>query len=85
MRRAVTVGPPEIPGNVFGPVISRDAHHPPDLSMANRDVIIINNRIETVSQVYKDNSAILSTYVAGTLQAIMTLLYYISRLNNSRN
>jgi hypothetical protein len=64
----------EVKGNVFvdlagGAIlaggISRDAHHPPDLSMANRDVIIINNRIETVSQVYKDNSAILSTYVAG--------------------
>jgi hypothetical protein len=66
----------EVRGNVFvdlagGAIlaggISRDAHHPPDLSMANRDVIIINNRIETVSQVYKDNSAILSTYVAGAL------------------
>jgi len=66
----------EVRGNVFvdlagGAIlaggISRDAHHPPDLSMANRDVIIINNRIETVSQVYEDNSAILSTYVAGAL------------------
>ena len=36
-------------------------------AMANRDVIIINNRIETVSQVYMDNSAILSTYVEGAL------------------
>ena len=35
--------------------------------MANRDVLIINNRIETVSQVYMDNSAILCTYVTGAL------------------
>ena len=35
--------------------------------MANRDLLVINNRIKTVSQVYMDNSAILSTYVAGAL------------------
>jgi hypothetical protein len=33
--------------------------------MANRSVVIANNRIQAVSQVYKDNSAILSTYVEG--------------------
>jgi hypothetical protein len=54
-------------GAILAGGISRDAHHPPDTAMANRDVLIINNRIKTVSQVYMDNSAILSTYVAGAL------------------
>lgn len=47
--------------------VSRDAHHPSDPRMANRDILISNNRIKTVSQVYMDNSAILSTYVDGAL------------------
>jgi hypothetical protein len=54
-------------GAILAGGISRDAHHPSDPAMANRDVVIINNRIETVSQVYRDNSAILCTYVAGAL------------------
>jgi hypothetical protein len=54
-------------GAILAGGISRDAHHPRDVRMANRDVIIVNNRIETVSQVYLDNSAILSTYVDSAL------------------
>ena len=54
-------------GAILAGGISRDAHHPRDPAMANRDVVITNNRIERVSQVYMDNSAILSTYVAGAL------------------
>jgi hypothetical protein len=54
-------------GAILAGGISRDAHHPSEPSMANRDVVIIDNRIQTVSQVYLDNSAILSTYVAGAL------------------
>jgi len=50
-------------GAILSGGISRDAHHPSNPAMANRNVIISNNRIKTVSQVYKDNSAILSTYV----------------------
>lgn len=47
--------------------VNRDAHHPSDARMANRDIVIRNNRIKTVSQVYMDNSAILCTYVEGAL------------------
>ena len=54
-------------GAILAGGISRDAHHPSEPAMANRDVVIINNRISTVSQVYMDNSAILCTYVTGAL------------------
>jgi hypothetical protein len=54
-------------GAILAGGINRDAHHPHEPAMANRDVVIINNRIQTVSQVYMDNSAILCTYVAGAL------------------
>src|SRR6185369_3241150 len=54
-------------GAVLAGGISRDAHHPSDPRMANRDVLIANNRICAVSQTYMDNSAILSTYVDGAL------------------
>ena len=54
-------------GAILAGGISRDAHHPADPRMANRDVTIMNNRIETVSQVYHDNSTILSTYVDSVL------------------
>lgn len=33
--------------------------------MANRALVVSNNRIESVSRVYEDNSAVLSTYVDG--------------------
>ncbi len=49
-------------GAIFAGGIQRDAHHPSDPYMANRDVLIQNNRIQKVSQDYQDNSAILSTY-----------------------
>ena len=54
-------------GAILAGGISRDAHHPSRTEMTNRDLLVINNRIKTVSQVYMDNSAILSTYVAGAL------------------
>ena len=54
-------------GAILAGGISRDAHHPPDPRMANRNIVIVNNRIKTVGQVYLDNSAILSTYVDGAL------------------
>lgn len=54
-------------GAILAGGISRDAHHPSDPRMANRDLLISNNRIENVSQVYMDNSAILSTYVDSPL------------------
>ena len=54
-------------GAILAGGISRDAHHPSDPRMANRDILISNNRIRTVSQVYRDNSAILSTYVDSAL------------------
>jgi len=54
-------------GAILAGGISRDAHHPSRPEMTNRDLLVINNRIKTVSQVYMDNSAILSTYVAGAL------------------
>jgi hypothetical protein len=54
-------------GAILAGGISRDAHHPSEPAMANRDLTIINNRIETVSQVYMDNGAILTTYFAGAL------------------
>ena len=54
-------------GAILAGGISRDAHHPSDPRMANRDILISNNRIKTVSQVYMDNSAILSTYVDSAL------------------
>jgi hypothetical protein len=54
-------------GAIMAGGISRDAHHPSDPRMANRSIVIANNRICTVSQIYMDNSAILSTYVDGML------------------
>jgi hypothetical protein len=54
-------------GAILAGGISRDAHHPSRPEMTNRDLLVINNRIKAVSQVYRDNSAILSTYVAGAM------------------
>lgn len=54
-------------GAILAGGISRDAHHPSNPRMANRNIVIANNRIKTVSQVYMDNSAILSTYVDSAL------------------
>jgi hypothetical protein len=54
-------------GAILAGGISPDAHHPSDVAMANRNIVIRNNRIQSVSQVYLDNSAILSTYVDSAL------------------
>ncbi|GAA1447910.1 right-handed parallel beta-helix repeat-containing protein [Leifsonia poae] len=40
-----------------------DAHHPSDVRMTNKDILIQDNTIDHVSVDYKDNSGILSTYV----------------------
>jgi hypothetical protein len=47
--------------------VRADAHHPRDPRMINRQLLISNNRIRSVSKDYQDNSAILSTYIAGAL------------------
>jgi hypothetical protein len=52
-------------GAIVAGGISREAHHPGDPRAANRSIVIANNRIQSVSQVYQDNSAVLSTYVDG--------------------
>lgn len=44
-----------------------DAHHPSSGNLTNRQLVIDNNLIQNVSQDYKDNSAILSTYVWNTV------------------
>ena len=45
--------------------IRADAHHPGDPALVNRDLVIEDNDVATVSQDYKDNAAILTTYVSG--------------------
>jgi hypothetical protein len=45
--------------------IRADAHHPGDPALINRDLVIEDNVIATVSQDYKDNAAILTTYISG--------------------
>jgi hypothetical protein len=47
--------------------VKRDAHHPEDPRQLNTQLFVINNRIESVSKDYRDNSAILSTYVEGAM------------------
>lgn len=54
-------------GAVLAGGVQRDAHHPRDLRQTNRQLIIRDNRIRSVSEDYLDNSAILSTYVAGAI------------------
>jgi len=44
-----------------------DAHHPSRPELAVRDIVIRNNRIETVSQDYREQAAILVTYATATL------------------
>lgn len=62
----------DVTGNVFTEVgghallvggIRANAHHPSDPRMTNQDIRIDNNTISHVAVEYKDNSAILSTYV----------------------
>ncbi|WP_347304626.1 right-handed parallel beta-helix repeat-containing protein (plasmid) [Croceibacterium sp. TMG7-5b_MA50] len=45
--------------------VREDAHHPADPALVNRDLVIEDNTIATVSQDYKDNAAILTTYISG--------------------
>jgi hypothetical protein len=45
--------------------VREDAHHPQDAALVNRDLVIEDNTIATVSQDYKDNAAILTTYITG--------------------
>lgn len=45
--------------------VREDAHHPQDAALVNRDLTIEDNTIATVSQDYKDNAAILTTYISG--------------------
>ncbi|MEJ5867199.1 hypothetical protein WDV85_05505 [Pseudokineococcus sp. 5B2Z-1] len=42
-----------------------DAHHPSDVRMTNRDVVLRDNTVRRVATEYRDNSGILSTYVTG--------------------
>jgi hypothetical protein len=52
-------------GAILAGGVQRDAHHPHDPRQINRSLIVSNNRIRSVSKDYRDNSAILSTYVLG--------------------
>ena len=54
-------------GAVLAGGVRRDAHHPRDPRMTNRQLLVSNNRIYSVSKDYLDNSAILETYVEGAL------------------
>lgn len=54
-------------GAILSGGVRRDAHHPKDPKQTNRLLIVRDNLIEGVSKDYLDNSAILSTYVAGAV------------------
>jgi hypothetical protein len=54
-------------GAILAGGVRRDAHHPRDPRQTNRQLIVSNNRIRSVSKDYRDNSAILCTYVAGAV------------------
>ncbi len=54
-------------GAILAGGVQRDAHHPRDPREINRQLIIRNNRIRSVSKDFVDNSAILSTYVEGAV------------------
>ena len=45
--------------------VRAEAHHPGDPRQTNRQLVIRNNKIQFVSEDYRDNTAILSTYVLG--------------------
>lgn len=47
--------------------VRRDAHHPQEPRQLNTQLFVINNRIESVSKDYRDNSAVLATYVEGAM------------------
>ncbi|WNO52373.1 right-handed parallel beta-helix repeat-containing protein [Stakelama saccharophila] len=52
-------------GAIIAGGVRREAHHPSDPRLVNRDIRIANNRVKSVSREFKDNSAILTTYVDG--------------------
>jgi hypothetical protein len=52
-------------GAIIAGGVRRDAHHPSDPRMTNRNLVIDNNFISSVSLDYKDNAGILSTYFDG--------------------
>lgn len=52
-------------GAIMAGGVRTDAHHPSTPDLVNRDLLIEDNTIVTVSQDYKDNAAILTTYVDG--------------------
>jgi hypothetical protein len=54
-------------GAILAGGVQRSAHHPADPRQINRQLIVRNNRIRSVSRDFRDNSAILSTYVEGNI------------------
>ncbi|UIJ44326.1 right-handed parallel beta-helix repeat-containing protein [Sphingomonas cannabina] len=52
-------------GAIMAGGVRADAHHPSDPALVNRDLTIEDNVVATVSQDYKDNAAILTTYITG--------------------
>lgn len=52
-------------GAIMAGGVRTDAHHPSDPRLINRDLTIADNVVVTVSQDYKDNAAILTTYIDG--------------------
>jgi hypothetical protein len=54
-------------GAILAGGVQRDAHHPHDPRQINRQLIVRNNRIRSVSKDFFDNAAILSTYVEGAV------------------
>ena len=54
-------------GAILAGGVRPDAHHPGDPRQTNRQIIVRSNKIQSVSEEYRDNSAILSTYVLGAV------------------
>ncbi len=52
-------------GAIMAGGVRLEAHHPDSPALVNRELTIADNTVATVSQHYKDNAAILSTYVEG--------------------
>lgn len=52
-------------GAIMAGGVRTDAHHPSNPNLINRDLTIADNTVVTVSQDYKDNAAILTTYIDG--------------------
>ena len=52
-------------GAIMAGGVREDAHHPSTPDLVNADLEIADNTVATVSQDYRDNAAILTTYVDG--------------------